>query len=56
MLENIARSNQTTAEGILESITSQGVNSETLLDQIISELLLNKIVIGRFSSYINISV
>ena len=55
MLENIARSNQTTAEGILESITSQGVNSETLLDQIKSELLWNKIVRGRFGSYINIS-
>ena len=55
MLENIARGNQTTAEGILESITSQGVNSETLLSQIKSELLWNKIVRGRFSSYINIS-
>ncbi len=55
MLENIARGNQTTAEGILESITSQGVNSETLLNQIKSELLWNKIVRGRFSSYINIS-
>lgn len=55
MLENIARGNQTTAEGILESITSQGVNSETLLDQIKSELLWNKIVRGRFGSYINIS-
>ena len=55
MLDNIARSNQTTAEGILESITSQGVNSETLLNQIKSELLWNKIVRGRFGSYINIS-
>jgi len=55
MLDNIARSNQTTAEGILESITSQGVNSETLLSQIKSELLWNKIVRGRFGSYINIS-
>ena len=55
MLDNIARSNQTTAEGILQSITSQGVNSETLLNQIKSELLWNKIVRGRFGSYINIS-
>ena len=55
MLDNIARSTQTTAEGILESITSQGVNSETLLNQIKSELLWNKIVRGRFGSYINIS-
>ena len=55
MLDNIARGNQTTAEGILESITSQGVNSETLLSQIKSELLWNKIVRGRFGSYINIS-
>ena len=55
MLDNIARSNQTTAEGILESITSQGVNSETLLNQIKSQLLWNKIVRGRFGSYINIS-
>ncbi|MAU39212.1 MAG: peptidylprolyl isomerase [Alphaproteobacteria bacterium] len=55
MLDNIARGNQTTAEGILESITSQGVNSETLLNQIKSELLWNKIVRGRFGSYINIS-
>ncbi len=55
MLDNIARSNQTTAEGILESITSQGVNSDTLLSQIKSELLWNKIVRGRFGSYINIS-
>ena len=55
MLDNIARSNQTTADGILESITSQGVNSETLLNQIKSELLWNKIVRGRFGSYINIS-
>ena len=55
MLDNIARGNQTTAEGILESITSQGVNSETILSQIKSELLWNKIVRGRFGSYINIS-
>lgn len=55
MLDNIATGNQTTAEGILESITSQGVNSETLLNQIKSELLWNKIVRGRFGSYINIS-
>ena len=55
MLDNIARGNQTTAQGILESITSQGVNSETLLSQIKSELLWNKIVRGRFGSYINIS-
>ena len=55
MLDNIARGNQTTAEGIIESITSQGVNSETLLSQIKSELLWNKIVRGRFGSYINIS-
>ena len=55
MLDNIARGNQTTAAGILESITSQGVNSETLLNQIKSELLWNKIVRGRFGSYINIS-
>ena len=55
MLDNIARGNQTTAEGILETITSQGVNSETLLNQIKSELLWNKIVRGRFGSYINIS-
>ena len=55
MLDNIAKGNQTTAEGILESITSQGVNSETLLSQIKSELLWNKIVRGRFGSYINIS-
>jgi len=55
MLDNIARSNQTTAEGILESINSQGVNSETLLSQIKSQLLWNKIVRGRFGSYINIS-
>ena len=55
MLDNIARSNQTTAEGILESITSQGVNAETLLSQIKSQLLWNKIVRGRFGSYINIS-
>ena len=55
MLDNIARGNQTTAEGILDSITSQGVNSETLFSQIKSELLWNKIVRGRFGSYINIS-
>ncbi|MEE2667625.1 MAG: peptidylprolyl isomerase, partial [Pseudomonadota bacterium] len=32
-----------------------GVNSETLLNQIKAELLWNKIVRGRFGSYINIS-
>ena len=54
-LDRIAKGNQTTAEGIIESITSQGVNVDTLLDQIKSELLWNKIVRGRFGSYINIS-
>ena len=54
-LDRIAKGNQTTAEGIIESITSQGVNVDTLLNQIKSELLWNKIVRGRFGSYINIS-
>ena len=54
-LDRIAKGNETTAEGIIESITSQGVNVDTLLDQIKSELLWNKIVRGRFGSYINIS-
>jgi peptidyl-prolyl cis-trans isomerase SurA len=55
MLDRIAKGNQTTSEGIVESITSQGVNVETLISQIKSELLWNKIVRGRFGSYINIS-
>ena len=55
MLDRIAKGNQTTSEGIIESITSQGVNVETLISQIKSELLWNKIVRGRFGSYINIS-
>jgi peptidyl-prolyl cis-trans isomerase SurA len=55
MLERIAKGNQTTSKGIVESITSQGVNVETLISQIKSELLWNKIVRGRFGSYINIS-
>ena len=54
-LDRIAQGNQTTAEGIIENITSQGVNVDTLIDQIKSELLWNKIVRGRFGSYINIS-
>ena len=54
-LDRIAKGNQTTAEGIIDSITSQGVNVDTLIDQIKSELLWNKIVRGRFGSYINIS-
>ena len=55
MLERIARGNQTTSEGIIENITSQGVKVDTLINQIKSELLWNKIVRGRFGSYINIS-
>jgi peptidyl-prolyl cis-trans isomerase SurA len=55
MLDRIAKGNQTTSEGIIDSITSQGVNVETLISQIKSELLWNKIVRGRFGSYINIS-
>ena len=47
-LDRIAQGNQTTAEGIIENITSQGVNVDTLIDQIKSELLWNKIVRGRF--------
>ena len=55
MLDRIARGNQTTSEGIIENITSQGVKVDTLISQIKSELLWNKIVRGRFGSYINIS-
>jgi peptidyl-prolyl cis-trans isomerase SurA len=55
MLDRIAKGNQTTSEGIIDSIASQGVNVETLISQIKSELLWNKIVRGRFGSYINIS-
>ncbi|MDA9034474.1 peptidylprolyl isomerase [Hyphomicrobiales bacterium] len=55
MLDRIARGNQTTSEGIIENITSQGVKVDTLINQIKSELLWNKIVRGRFGSYINIS-
>ena len=55
MLDRIAKGNQTTSEGIIDSMTSQGVNVETLISQIKSELLWNKIVRGRFGSYINIS-
>ena len=54
-LDRIARGNQTTAEGIIKNITSQGVNLDTLINQIKSELLWNKIVRGKFGSYINIS-
>ena len=55
MLDRIARGNQTTSEDIIENITSQGVKVDTLISQIKSELLWNKIVRGRFGSYINIS-
>jgi len=55
MLRRIASGNEMSAEEIINFISSNGVNSETLLNQIKAELLWNKIVRGRFGSYINIS-
>ena len=55
MLRRIASGNEMSSEEIINFISSNGVNSETLLNQIKAELLWNKIVRGRFGSYINIS-
>ena len=55
MLERIANGNQMSGEQILQLINSQGVKSDTLLNQIKAELLWNKIVRGRYGSYINVN-
>ncbi|MEE3295518.1 MAG: peptidylprolyl isomerase [Pseudomonadota bacterium] len=55
MLRRIASGNEMSSEEIINFISSNGVNSDTLLNQIKAELLWNKIVRGRFGSYINIS-
>ena len=55
MLRRIASGNEMSSEEIINFISSNGVNAETLLNQIKAELLWNKIVRGRFGSYINIS-
>ena len=55
MLRRIASGNEMSSEEIINFISSNGINSETLLNQIKAELLWNKIVRGRFGSYINIS-
>ena len=55
MLERIANGSQMTGEEILELINSQGVRPDTLLNQIRAELLWNKIVRGRYGSYVNVN-
>ena len=55
MLERIANGNQMSGQEILQQINSQGVKAETLLNQIKAELLWNKIVRGRYGSYINVN-
>ncbi|MEC9481519.1 MAG: peptidylprolyl isomerase, partial [Pseudomonadota bacterium] len=55
MLERIANGNQMSGEQILQLINSQGVKSDTLLNQIKAELLWNKIVRGRYGSYVNVN-
>ena len=55
MLERIANGNQMSGQEILQQINSQGVRAETLLSQIKAELLWNKIVRGRYGSYINVN-
>ncbi|MBJ65060.1 MAG: hypothetical protein CML97_00980 [Rhodobiaceae bacterium] len=55
MLERIANGNQMSGQEILQQINSQGVRAETLLNQIKAELLWNKIVRGRYGSYINVN-
>ena len=55
MLERIANGNQMSGQEILKQINSQGVRAETLLNQIKAELLWNKIVRGRYGSYINVN-
>ena len=55
MLERIASGSQMSGEEILELINSQGVRPDTLLNQIKAELLWNKIVRGRYGSYVNVN-
>ena len=55
MLERIDNGNQISGQEILQQINSQGVRAETLLNQIKAELLWNKIVRGRYGSYINVN-
>ena len=55
MLERIANGNQMSGQEILQQINSQGVRAETMLNQIKAELLWNKIVRGRYGSYINVN-
>ena len=55
MLERIASGSQMSGEEILELINSQGVRPDTLLNQIRAELLWNKIVRGRYGSYVNVN-
>ena len=55
MLERIANGSQMSGEEILELINSQGVRPDTLLNQIRAELLWNKIVRGRYGSYVNVN-
>ena len=55
MLERIANGNQMSGEEILQLINTQGVRPDTLLNQIKAELLWNKIVRGRYGSYINVN-
>ena len=55
MLERIANGNQMSGEEILQLINTQGVRPDTLLNQIKAELLWNKIVRGRYGSYVNVN-
>ena len=55
MLERIASGNQMSGDEILELINSQGVRPDTLLNQIRAELLWNKIVRGRYGSYVSVN-
>ena len=55
MLERIANGNQMSGDEILELINSQGVRPDTLLNQIRAELLWNKIVRGRYGSYVSVN-
>ena len=55
MLERIASGSQMSGKEILELINSQGVRPDTLLNQIKAELLWNKIVRGRYGSYVNVN-
>ena len=55
MLERIANGNQMSGKEILQLINTQGVRPDTLLNQIKAELLWNKIVRGRYGSYVNVN-